>query len=81
MTVYSDGKNRAYSGQGQFASNIAAFAVMFVLFIASLYVLSFWTLENAWWPGITCLVLATAAFLIPQQIMGRSDIKVEREQR
>lgn len=79
--MYTDGKNKAYSGQGQFASNFAAFVAMMVLFIASLYVLSFWTLENAWWPGIACLVLATAAFIIPQQIMGRSEIKVEQEQR
>lgn len=80
--MYSDGKNKAYSGQGNLGSNLAAFVVMFVLFIGSLYSLSFFTLENAWLPGLACLVLATAAFLIPQGIMGRSDIKAqEQEQR
>lgn len=78
--MYSDGKNKAYSGEGNHGSNVAAFVVMFVLFIGSLYSLSFWTLENAWLPGIACLVLATAAFLIPQGIMGRSEIKAEQQE-
>ncbi|MGJ9401665.1 hypothetical protein [Arthrobacter sp. KK5.5] len=71
--MYSDGKNKAYSGQGNFVGNFVAFAVFFVLFCGSLYALSFWTLENAWVPGIVCLVLAGLAFGIPQAILGRSD--------
>ncbi|GHD09875.1 hypothetical protein GCM10008096_22970 [Zhihengliuella salsuginis] len=78
--MYSDSKNKAYSGQGNLGSSLAAFAVMFVLFLGSLYSLSFWTLENGWLPGLACLVLATAAFLIPQGIMGRSEIKVEEQE-
>ena len=71
--MYSDGKNKAYSGQGNFVGNFVAFAVMFILFVAALYSLSFWTFENAWLPGIACLVLAALAFIIPQHILGRSD--------
>ena len=71
--MYSDGQNKAYSGQGNFVGNFVAFAAMFILFVGSIYVLSFWTLENAWWPGIACLVLAALAFLIPQHVLGRSN--------
>jgi hypothetical protein len=71
--VYSDGKNKAYSGQGKFVGNFVAFAVFFILFLGAIYALSFWTLENAWIPGIVCLALAGLAFGIPQTILGRSD--------
>lgn len=71
--MYSDGKSKAYSGQGNFAGNFLAFAVFFVMFVGALYALSFWTLENAWLPGITCFVLAILAFGIPQHILGHGD--------
>jgi hypothetical protein len=71
--VYSNGKNVAHSGQGRLAGNLIAFAVFFILFLGCLYSLSFWTLENAWIPGISCFVLAILAFGIPQHILGMSD--------
>lgn len=71
--MYSDGKSKAYSGQGNFAGNFLAFAVFFILFIAAIYSLSFWTLENAWLPGVACLVLAMLAFGVPQHILGRAN--------
>ncbi|GAA5227072.1 hypothetical protein [Paeniglutamicibacter antarcticus] len=71
--MYSNGKNLAHSGQGRGAGNTIAFVVFFVLFLGCLYSLSFWTLENAWWPGISCFVLAMLAFGVPQHILGMSD--------
>lgn len=71
--MYSDGKSKAFSGQGNFAGNFLAFAVFFILFVGALYALSFWTLENAWLPGLACFALAFAAFGIPQHILGRAD--------
>ncbi|WP_309080382.1 hypothetical protein [Zhihengliuella sp.] len=75
--MYSNGKNKAYSGQGQLASNLVIFAVMLVLFFGGLYALSFWTLENAWLPGLACLTLCALAFVIPQHLLGRSDIHAQ----
>ncbi|MEE1619978.1 hypothetical protein ACQ3I4_01100 [Zafaria sp. Z1313] len=71
--MYSDGKNKAYSGQGNFVGNFIAFLAMFLVFIGALFVLSFWTLETAWWPGLVCLGLAGLAFAVPQHVLGRSD--------
>jgi len=70
--VYSNGKNKAYSGQGNFVGNFIAFLVMFAIFVGAVFSLSLWTLENAWVPGILCLVLAALAFAIPQHVLGRS---------
>ncbi|KAA0977566.1 hypothetical protein FQ154_07550 [Paeniglutamicibacter gangotriensis] len=71
--MYSNGKNLAHSGQGRLAGNITAFVVFFIMFLGCLYSLSFWTLENAWIPGISCFVLVMLAFGIPQHILGMSD--------
>ncbi|MGP9836524.1 hypothetical protein [Arthrobacter sp. 179] len=71
--MYSEGKSKAYSGQGNFAGNFLAFAVFFILFLGALYSLTFWTLENAWLPGLACFGLAFLAFGIPQHLLGRSD--------
>ena len=70
--MYSNGKNKAYSGQGNFVGNFVAFLVLFALLVGSFFVLSMWTLENAWVPGLLCLILAGLAFAIPQHVLGRS---------
>ncbi|MFL4473483.1 hypothetical protein ACIPVK_05745 [Paeniglutamicibacter sp. MACA_103] len=71
--MYSNGKNVAHSGQGRLAGNVIAFVVFFVLFVGAIYSLSYWSLDNAWIPGIACFVLAILAFGIPQHILGMSD--------
>lgn len=71
--MYSNGKNVAHSGQGRLAGNVIAFVVFFVLFVGAIYSLSYWTLDNAWIPGIACFVLAILAFAVPQHILGMSD--------
>ncbi|MGY2743196.1 hypothetical protein ACQCSU_17990 [Pseudarthrobacter sp. O4] len=53
-------------------STIVIFSVMMVLFLASLYSLSFLTLGNPW-PMAACLALFAGSFWIPQTILGRSD--------
>ncbi|BAS08033.1 hypothetical protein AHiyo4_14550 [Arthrobacter sp. Hiyo4] len=45
---------------------------MMVLFLGSIYSLSFLTLGNPW-PMAACLGLFFLAFWIPQTITGRSD--------
>ncbi|HET9347788.1 MAG TPA: hypothetical protein VFO13_01475 [Arthrobacter sp.] len=58
--------------ENSLGSSIILFAVMMVLFFASLYSLSFLTLGNPW-PMAACLILFALAFWIPQTITGRSD--------
>ena len=54
------------------ASSLIIFVLMMVLFLASVYSLSFLTLGNPW-PMAVCLGLFALAFWIPQTILGRSD--------
>ena len=58
--------------ENSMASSLILFALMMVLFFASLYSLSFLTLGNPW-PMAACLGLFALAFWIPQTITGRSD--------
>ncbi|MCB5274243.1 hypothetical protein BJG92_01773 [Arthrobacter sp. SO5] len=58
--------------ENKLGSTIILFVLMMVLFLASLYSLSFLTLSNPW-PMAACLILFAAAFWIPQTILGRSD--------
>ncbi|MHA7223730.1 hypothetical protein ACX80S_15650 [Arthrobacter sp. RHLT1-20] len=58
--------------ENSLASSIAIFVLMMVLFLGSLYSLSFLTLGNPW-PMIACLALFAAAFWVPQTLLGRSD--------
>lgn len=71
--MIENGKVKSHSGEGSFWGNVIAFAVCFLLFLGCLYALGFWTLESAWVPGLIFMVLAVLAFLIPQQVIGRSD--------
>lgn len=71
--MISNGKVKAYSGQGNFLGNIIAFLVVFGALIASMFVLAFWTLETAWWPGLAFLALFGLSFFVAKEVMGRSD--------
>jgi hypothetical protein len=53
-------------------SSIVVFTIMMVLFLGSIYSLSFLTLGNPW-PMAVCLGLFALAFWIPQTLLGRSD--------
>lgn len=71
--MYSNGKNVAHSGQGRFVGNFIATLVFLAMFCGAIYALSFFTLDNAWIPGLSCLALTVLAFAIPQHILGISD--------
>lgn len=58
--------------ENSLVGSILLFVAMMVLFLGSLYSLSFLTLGNAW-PMAVCLGLFGLTFWIPQTIMGRSD--------
>ena len=58
--------------ENSLASSLILFALLMVLFFASLYSLSFMTLGNPW-PMAACLALFALAFWIPQTVTGRSD--------
>lgn len=58
--------------ENSLGSSILMFVLMMGLFVASIYSLSFLTLDNPW-PMAVCLGLFTLAFWIPQTITGRSD--------
>ena len=58
--------------ENSLGSSIMMFVLMMVLFLGSIYSLSFLTLGNPW-PMAACLVLFALAFWIPQTVTGRSD--------
>lgn len=68
-----NGKPTNHSGQGRFWGNLLMTAVCFLLFLGCLYAMGWWSLESVWIPGGIALVLAVLTYLIPQQLLGRSD--------
>ncbi|MGO4144783.1 hypothetical protein AB4Y77_06825 [Paenarthrobacter sp. YAF11_1] len=58
--------------ENNLGTSIVLFVVMIVLFLGSIYSLSFLSLDNPW-PMAVCLGLFALAFWIPQTILGRSD--------
>ena len=68
----SNNKRAEHSGEGNLLQSVLAFAVMFILFAASIYSLTFFERTNVW-PFAVCLALFFLAFWIPQTILGRSD--------
>ncbi|MGO1885106.1 MAG: hypothetical protein ACTH3G_07060 [Citricoccus sp.] len=68
-----NGKPTNHSGQGRFWGNLIMTAVCFVLFCGCLYAMGWWDLETVWIPGGIAMVLAVLTYLIPQQLLGRSD--------
>lgn len=65
-------KSQTPQAENSLGSSLVIFSVMMVLFLASIYSLSFLTLGNPW-PMAACLALFAASFWIPQTVMGRSD--------
>lgn len=65
-------KRPTHSGEGHGAASAIAFVVMFILFAAAIYSLTFFERTNVW-PFAVCLTLFFLAFWIPQTILGRSD--------
>ncbi len=65
-------KSQTPQAENSLGSSLVIFSVMMVLFLASIYSLSFLTLGNPW-PMAVCLALFAASFWIPQTLMGRSD--------
>ena len=68
----SSNTTKTPQNENSLVSSIVIFLVMMVLFLASVYSLSFLTLDNPW-PMAVCLGLFALAFWIPQTILGRSD--------
>ncbi|MEO9248358.1 hypothetical protein ABDK96_11755 [Citricoccus nitrophenolicus] len=68
-----NGKPTNHSGQGRFWGNLLMTAVCFLLFLGCLYAMGWWSLESVWIPGGIAMVLAVLTYLIPQQLLGRSD--------
>ncbi|WP_426998660.1 hypothetical protein [Pseudarthrobacter sp. N5] len=58
--------------ENKLGTSVALFVVMMVLFLGSIYSLSFLSLGNPW-PMAACLGLFALAFWIPQTVLGRSD--------
>lgn len=68
-----NGKPTNHSGQGRFWGNLLMTAVCFVLFCGCLYAMSWWELSAAWVPGLIAMGLAVLTFIIPKELLGRSD--------
>lgn len=64
-------KQPTHSGEGHLVSNLVTFVIFVAIFVASLYSLTWLTLDNVW-PMVACLVLASLAYFVPL-VMGRSD--------
>lgn len=71
--MISNGQVKAFSGQGNLVGNLIAFSFVFGLLIASAASLMFWSLENAWIPGLVFMALWTLSFFAAKEIIGRSD--------
>jgi len=71
--VYSNDKNVSHSGEGRLVGNVISFVIFFVMFAGGIYALSFWSLDNAWFPSILCFALVSLGFAIPMHLMGRAD--------
>ncbi|MEV4900690.1 hypothetical protein AB0K08_05035 [Citricoccus sp. NPDC055426] len=68
-----NGKPTNHSGQGRFWGNLLMTAVCFALFVGCLYAMGWWDLDAVWIPGGIAMVLAVLTYLIPQELLGRSD--------
>ena len=68
----AEDRQPSHAGEGRLVENIVVFAIMFVLFAAALWVITFFDQTNVW-PFAVCLILAFVAFFVPQGILGRSD--------
>ncbi|MDS2173863.1 MULTISPECIES: hypothetical protein [unclassified Nesterenkonia] len=71
--MISNGKVKAYSGQGNLVGNLIAFLFVFGLLVGSVVAIGFWSLENAWIPGLSFMALWTLAFFVAKEVIGRSD--------
>lgn len=73
-TTHADehGAVRTPQNENNLATSVILFVVCIVLFLGSIYSLSFLTLDNAW-PMAICLGLFGLAFWIPLTVTGRSD--------
>lgn len=71
--MISNGQVKAYSGQGRFLGNFAAFLFVFLMLVGSAVALNFWDLDYVWIPGLIFLGLYAGAFFVGKEIIGRSD--------
>ncbi|GAA1151770.1 hypothetical protein [Nesterenkonia lutea] len=77
--MISNGKVKAYSGQGNFVGNFMAFLLVFLMLVGSIVALNFWDLDQVWVPGLTFIVLYCGAFLVSKEIIGRSDSLAQQD--
>ncbi|MCH8561399.1 hypothetical protein LTH96_12005 [Nesterenkonia sp. LB17] len=71
--MISNGKVKAYSGQGNFVGNFVAFLFVFFMLVGSIVALYFWDLDQVWLPGMIFIVLYCGSFLVAKEVIGRSD--------
>lgn len=77
--MISNGKVKAFSGQGNLVGNLIAFIFVFGLLLGSVVAIAFWSLENTWIPGLAFMALWTLAFFVAQEVVGRSDSLEEQD--
>jgi len=71
--MISNGKVKAYSGQGNFVGNFVAFLLVFIMLLGSIVALNFWDLDQVWIPGLLFIGLYAGAFFVAKEVVGRSD--------
>jgi hypothetical protein len=71
--MISNGKVKAYSGQGNFVGNFVAFLLVFVMLLGAIVALNFWDLDQVWIPGLLFIGLYAGAFFVAKEVVGRSD--------
>ncbi|GAB3846890.1 hypothetical protein [Nesterenkonia populi] len=77
--MISNGQVKAFSGQGRFLGNFAAFLFVLLLLVGSAVALNFWDLDQVWLPGLIFLGLYAGAFFVAKEVIGRSDTLDEQD--
>lgn len=68
-----------HSGEGHLVSNLIIFIILMACFLGAMYAFSFWSLDNAFIPGIIGMALFALSYFIPKQIMGNMEKRTRKE--
>lgn len=68
-----DGKPINHSGKDGGWGNTLAFILLYIAFCGCIFAMGFWDFESVWGPGLIALGLAVVTFIVPKELLGRSD--------
>ena len=65
--------NSSYRRENNLAQTVIMFVIFLAMFLGGIYAMSYWSLENAFVPGITAFALIFLSLVIPMTWIGRSN--------